>query len=61
MDWASPRLGPAAMLATREPSGWKIAEPSPIKTTQSRMVANDGANASPNIPTALENKAIGSA
>src|SRR4029450_13778116 len=29
-DWASPYRPPAAMRATREASGWKIAEPIPI-------------------------------
>src|SRR5215470_18264741 len=36
-DWASPYRPPAAMRATREASGWKIAEPIPIKVAENRI------------------------
>src|SRR5439155_987105 len=36
-DWASPYRPPAAMRATREASGWKIAEPIPINVAASRI------------------------
>ena len=36
-DCAKPRRAPAAMCATREASGWKIAEPSPMTAAEMRM------------------------
>src|SRR6185295_14670107 len=36
-DWASPYRPPAAMRATREASGWKIAEPIPINVAENRI------------------------
>jgi hypothetical protein len=36
-DWASPYRPPDAIRATREASGWKIAEPIPINVAASRI------------------------
>ena len=37
-DWAKPCRSPAARWATREASGWKIAEPIPIMTAEPRIM-----------------------
>src|SRR5476651_1084204 len=36
--WAKPLLFPAAMWATREASGWKMADPMPIRTEETRIM-----------------------
>ena len=38
IDWARPRLSPAAMCATREPSGWNTDEPRPTDATDTRII-----------------------
>src|SRR5690625_52463 len=53
MDWDRPRRGPAARKATRDPSGWKTADPNPIKTTLIKIVMKFGARANPSMPNIL--------
>jgi hypothetical protein len=37
-DWARPYRSPAAMCATRDASGWKIEEPMPTMTDETRII-----------------------
>ncbi len=59
MDWDRPLFEPAAINETREPSGWKMAEPSPTKITATRIIQYCGANAKPAIPRNDKNIPIG--
>ena len=48
-DWAKPKRPPEAVRATRELSGWKIAEPSPIvrRRDQRPVVPGEGEDEEP--------------
>ncbi|MNC29279.1 hypothetical protein D3C75_775230 [compost metagenome] len=60
IDWANPRCrGDAAILATRDPSGWKTAEPRPIITTAAITCQYWSAKARVSIPKKLATIPVG--
>ena len=59
-DCAKPCCPPEASRATRDDSGWKMADPMPTKAAASSTIPKLGANASSTIPTRVDTMPSGS-
>lgn len=59
VDWARPKRPPEASRATREVSGWKVEEPTPISAEAARIAGKLPTKASSNTPIRVQTMPAG--